>query len=165
VKEISMRLCALVCATLLLGACAHPWNSLDVAPGATREQVVQRAGPPTRVLPLPEGGQRLQYSMQPMGQYAFMVDRDAAGRVTSARQVLTAREFARIQPGWTRADVEREFGPPARVDGVASWNGPVMTYRWREQGDMFYWVYLDPQGVVHRAHQGIEHFNAPNDRD
>lgn len=62
-------------------------------------------------------------------------------------------------PGeWTRADVEREFGPPARIDAVASWNGPVMTYRWRDvQGaDMFYWVYLDPQGVVRRAHPGME---------
>lgn len=160
-----MRALVLSLSALLLGACAHPWNTLDVAPGATREQVVQRAGPPTRVVPLADGRQRLQYSLQPSGQYAFMVDLDAAGRVTSARQVLTAQEFARIQPGWTRADVEREFGPPARIDGVASWNGPVFTYRWREQTDMFYWVYFDPQGIVRRAHQGIEHVNAPNDRD
>ncbi|HEY8358248.1 MAG TPA: hypothetical protein VIL30_12385 [Ramlibacter sp.] len=161
-----MRLFALAFAAVLLGGCAHPWNTLDVAPGATREQVVARAGQPTRVVALPDGGQRLQYSGQPLGQYAFMVDLDAGGRVVRARQVLTAAEFARIQPGtWTRADIEREFGPPARVDGVSSWNGPVLTYRWREQGDMFYWVYLDPQGVVRRAHQGIEHVNAPNDRD
>jgi hypothetical protein len=161
-----VRPIALACAALLVGACAHPWNVVDVAPGTPRDQVLARAGQPTRVVPLANGGQRLQYSMQPMGQYAFMVDLDAAGRVTGARQVLTAAEFARIEPGvWTRADVEREFGPPAKVDGVASWNGPVLTYRWREQGDMFYWVYLDPQGVVRRAHQGIEHINAPADRD
>ena len=163
-----MRLSALAFVALLLGGCAHPWNTLDVPAGASREQVLAQAGPPTRVVPLPDGGQRLQYSGQPMGQYAFMVDLDASGRVVRARQVLTAGEFARIQPGtWTRADVEREFGPPARVDGVASWNGPVMTYRWRDQalGDMFYWVYLDPQGVVRRAHQGIEFVNAPNDRE
>ena len=116
-------------------------------------------GQPGRALPLPDGGQRLQYSLQPGGQHAWMVDLDPAGRVVSARQVLNERDFNRIVPGtWTRADVEREFGPPARVDGVASWNGPVMTYRWRDvQGaDMFYWVYLDPQGVVRRAHPGME---------
>ena len=28
---------------------------------------------------------------------------------------------------------------------------------------MFYWVYLDPQGVVRRAHPGMEFVNAPND--
>ena len=78
---------------------------------------------------------------------------------TPREQVLTENEFNRIVPGqWTRADVEREFGPPARVDGVASWNGPILTYRWRDlQGaNMFYWVYLDPEGVVRRAHPGME---------
>ncbi|MEO7640583.1 MAG: hypothetical protein ABIU07_04130 [Ramlibacter sp.] len=72
---------------------------------------------------------------------------------------LTERDFNRIVPGeWKRADVERAFGRPARVDGVASWNGPVMTYRWRDRqgADMLYWVYLDPQGIVRRAHPGME---------
>jgi hypothetical protein len=152
-------------AVLLLAACAHPWNSANVAPGSSREQVIAQAGPPTRALPLPGGGQRLQYTLQPWGRYAFMVDLDAAGRVVRSRQVLTEAEFARIEPGkWTRQDIEREFGPPAMVDRVASWNGPVMTYRWMGQGEMFYWVYLDPQGVVRRAHPGMEFINAP-DRD
>ena len=68
-------------------------------------------------------------------------------------------DFHRIVPGeWTWADIEREFGPPARIDAVASWNGPVWTYRWRDlaNADMFYWVYLDPQGIVRRAHPGME---------
>ena len=114
------------------------------------------------------GGERLQYSLQPLGQYAWMVDLDPAGRVVRARQVLNAAEFQRIVPDqWTRADVEREFGPPARVDGVASWSGPVLTYRWRDadRSDMFYWVYLDDRGVVRRAHQGMEFVNAPNERN
>jgi hypothetical protein len=87
-----------------------------------------------------------------------MVDVDAAGKVVRAYQALTANNFNRIQPGWTRADIEREFGPPARVDGVASWRGPIWTYRWRDAGgaDMFYFVYFDEQGVVQRAHQGME---------
>jgi hypothetical protein len=111
-------------------------------------------------------GERLQYSMQPFGHHAWMVDLDAAGRVVQARQVLTENNFHRIEPGkWTRDDVEREFGRPAWVDGVASWRGPIMTYRWRDlaRADMFYWVYLDERNVVRRAHPGIEFFNAPND--
>jgi len=117
-------------------------------------------GTPTNTVPLPGGGQRLQYSLQPAGRYAWMVDLDASGRVLSTRQVLTEREFQRIVIGqWTRSDVEREFGPPAFVDRVGSWNGPVMNYRWRDlQGaDMFYWVYLDPNGIVGRAHPGMEY--------
>lgn len=155
---ITRRLCALA-AALVLAACASPFAGSSIGPGATRDQVVAQMGHPTRVIPLANGGQRLQYSMQPAGQYAWMVDLDAAGRVTNSRQVLSEREFHRIVPGeWTRADIEREFGPPARVDRVASWQGPVMTYRWRDlQGaNMFYWVYLDAQGVVQRAHPGME---------
>jgi hypothetical protein len=158
----------IVCAALLLGACAHPWNTMNVAPGTPRGEVIARAGQPVRAVPLAGGGERLQYTLQPLGQYAFMVDLDPAGRVVRTRQVLTAQEFARIEEGrWTLQDVEREFGPPARVDGVSSFQGSVLTYRWRDQGggDMFYWVYVDPQGVVRRAHPGMEHFNAPNDRD
>ncbi len=137
-----------------------------MAPGTPREQVLAQAGQPTRVVPLPGGGQRLQYSLQPGGQHAFMVDLDSAGRLMRARQVLSAAEFERIVVGqWTRDDMEREFGPPAQVDGVRSWDGPVLTYRWTDGSDMFFWVYLDRQGVVRKAHPGMEFVNAPNDRN
>ena len=159
----AVRLAAVMGAALLLAACAGPWG---VAPGSSRDQVLAQSGRPTRVLQLPDGGQRLQYSLQPLGRETFMVDVDASGRVVRSYQALTEGNFHRIEPGkWTRADVEREFGPPALVDGVASWNGPVLTYRWRDlaRSDMFYWVYLDPQGVVQRAHPGMEFINAPNE--
>ena len=160
-------LASLLAAAALLAGCATPFGAWDIAPGTPREQVIARAGQPVRVLALAGGGQRLQYTLQPLGHYAWMVDLDAAGKVVSARQVLTAENFYRIEPGkWTRADVEREFGPPAWIDGVASWNGPVMTYRWREINEpMFFWIYLDARGVVQRAHPGMEFVNAPNDRD
>lgn len=158
---------ALLVLPVLLAACAtHPTNAWNLAAGASRQEVLSRVGQPLRVIPLDGGGERLQYSTQPMGHYAFMVDLDAAGRVVRSRQVLTPAEFHRIEPGkWTRADVEREFGPPAWVDAVTSWGGTVLTYRWKEGNEpMFYWVYLDPQGVVQRAHPGVEFFNAPADR-
>jgi hypothetical protein len=161
-----MRLNALLLTALVvLAGCAHPWNTVDVAPGTPRDEVIARAGQPVRVVPLADGGQRLQYSLQPLGRYAFMVDVDASGRVVQSRQVLTAANFQRIVPGqWTRQDVEREFGPPAFVDRVASFNGTVMTYRWYDGSDMFYWVYIDPQGVVQRAHPGMEFINTPPER-
>jgi hypothetical protein len=157
----------LLCAgtALLLAACASPWATLNVPVGATRDEVVARSGRPTAMVPLPNGGQRLQYTLQPMGREAFMVDLDPAGRVVRSYQALTEANFNRIEPGrWTAADVQREFGPPGQIDGVASWNGPVWTYRWRDQANsnMFYWVYLDPQGIVRRAHPGMEFINGPN---
>lgn len=154
-------------AAALATGCASPFHGYGVEPGTPRDAVLARLGPPTGVVRL-DGGERLQYSLQPFGQYAWMIDLDPAGKVVRARQVLTANEFNRIQPGaWTGADVEREFGRPARVDRVTSWNGPIMTYRWkdRDNSDMFYFVYLDEQGVVGRAHPGMEFINTPRDRE
>lgn len=153
---------ALACCVALVGCAGGLVTSSSVAPGTPRADVIARLGQPTRAVPLPSG-ERLQYSLQPMGQYATMVDLDGAGRVVSARQVLTPAEFARVVDGqWTRADVEREFGPPARVDRVHSWSGDVLTYRWNDGSDMFFWVYLDARQVVQRTQMGMEFVNAPD---
>lgn len=161
------RLLLAVIATLLAACAGNPFRGYDIAPGTPRQAVLERMGQPHRVVRLP-GGDRLQYSLQPHGQHAWMVDLDAAGNVVQARQVLTEGNFHRIEPGkWTREDVEREFGRPAWVDGVASWRGPILTYRWRDiaNSDMFYWVYLDERNVVQRAHPGMEFFNGPDERN
>ncbi len=162
------KLLLLASITALLAGCAGgPFTSFDIAPGTARDAVVARMGQPGRVVRL-GNGERMQYSMQPFGQSAWMVDIDASGKVVQARQALTEANFHRIEPGkWTREDVEREFGRPAWVDGVASWDGPVMTYRWRDNvnSDMFYFVYLDRRNVVQRAHPGMEFINGPNDRN
>jgi len=159
------RLLAAFATTLLLAGCGtSAYNANGLQPGATRQDALSRMGNPTRVVPI-ANGERMQYSEQPFGHYVWMVDLDAAGKVTGVRQVMSEAEFNRIRPGqWTRDDVEREFGPPAQVDGVASWNGPIYTYRWRDldRADMFYWIYFDRQGVVQRAHRGMEFFNAPD---
>ncbi len=137
---------------LALAACAIS----PVQPGMTRAEVGSRMGTPGAVVALPSGS-RLQYSGQPQGQYALMVDLDVQNRVTQVRQVLNELEFARLSSGtWTRQDVEREFGRPAAIEHVASWQGDIMTYRWHDGVDMFYWVYLDPANIVRRAHPGME---------
>lgn len=150
VKTVS----SLAAAVLLMAGCAFT----PVQPGMSRDQVLASYGAPTRVVPL-GSGTRLQYSRQPAGQSVVMVDLDAAGKVLAVREVMTPQEFARVEPGkWTREDVEREFGPPARVDRVASWPGDIMNYRWRENNtqDMFFWVYLDAGNRVQRTGQGME---------
>lgn len=151
--------CLVAAGMLLLAACAgFPDAGRDLPPGTPRDAVIARCGRPTRVVPLPGGGERLQYSQQPVGQSAWMVDVDPGGKVLRTFQALTFENFSRIQPGWTMADVEGEFGPPARVEGVMSWRGPIWTYRWRDiaNTDMFYFVYFDERGIVGRAHQGME---------
>ena len=148
-------------AALLAGCAGYGLGGPDVPPGTPREAVLARLGQPTRVVPLPDG-ERLQYSLQPAGQHAWMVDLDRNGQVVGLHQALTAARLQQIQPGqWSRADVEREFGPPASIDTVGNWHGPIMAYRWNDGVDMFYWVYLDGHNVVQRAHPGME-FKDPN---
>jgi hypothetical protein len=149
------RLAAPLISTFVLSACAFS----PVQPGMTRDEVTARLGTPSRIAAL-SPGTRLQYSGQPAGQWATMVDLDASGHVVRARQVLNANDFNRIEVGkWTRQDVELEFGPPANVGRVASWPHDIMTYRWFEIDNMLYWVYLDQNNVVQRTGQGIEFFH------
>jgi hypothetical protein len=135
-----------------------------VQPGMSREQVVSQYGTPSRVVPL-ANGTRLQYSTQPVGQSAIMVDLDASGKVVSARQVLVPKEFYKIEPGkWTRADMEREFGRPGTIDRVGNWPGDIMTYRWLDADQpMFFWAYLDANNIVQRTAQGMEYPIRMND--
>lgn len=153
-----MQVLKTVSAVLVFGLLTTACAVRLAQPGMSREDVIARYGTPSRVLPLGEGT-RLQYSGQPAGQTAVMVDLDAAGKVIRAREVLTFTEFSKIEVGkWTRADVEREFGRPARMSRVASWSGDIMNYRWRDAGttDMLFWVYLDAANVVQRTGQGLE---------
>ena len=154
----------LAVAALAAGCASGPFGGYNLAAGTPRDAVIARMGPPQRVFRLPNG-ERLEYSQQPWGQQAYMVDLDSAGRVVQVQQVLNENNFYRIELNkWTREDVEREFGRPAKIDRVSSWPGPVMTYRWRDRvnTDMFYWVYLDAGNVVRRAHPGIDVINAPD---
>ncbi|APW40978.1 hypothetical protein RD110_26065 [Rhodoferax koreense] len=156
-----MRRLALPLIALLLTALA----GCAVKPGMTRDEVVSQWGRPTAELD--RGGvHRLQYSHEPMGQSVVMVDLDATGRVVQSREVMNLNEFSKIDISGTttRDDILWAFGPPAKVDGVASWKGDIWSYRWKDTQDMWFWVYFDPSGVVRRTQQGLELPLFPNIR-
>jgi hypothetical protein len=148
------RLLYVAAASLAFTGC----TVMSVPLGTTRDEVLKQMGSPSNTVAL-ASGTRLQYSRQPAGQTAVMVDLDAAGRVVSVRQVLKLEEFTKIEVGkWSRADVEREFGRPALINHFMSWKGDVMTYRWRDDTgqNMFYWVYLDEKQIVQQVGQSPE---------
>jgi hypothetical protein len=154
-----MRFLLSAAAALSLAGCAFlPFTNFDFAPGTPREAVLARAGQPGTTVRTATG-ERMIYSLQPVGRQAWVVDLDRAGKVVRVEQALTEQNLERIQPGWSRLQVEAEFGPPAWTDRVQSWEGTIMNYRWRDQSlrDMWYWVYVDAGGVVRRAHPGVEY--------
>ena len=152
------RYLLITAAAVWLTAC----SGVPIAPGATQAEVLARYGKPSDVVALP-AGQRLQYSIQPAGFTAFMVDLDAAGRVTTARQVLSPADFARVAVGqWTRSDTLREFGRPASIERVRNWPGDILTYRWQTaQEPIVFYVYLDANQVVQQTGTAAEQRREP----
>ena len=133
-----------------LTGCAFPARE---KPGALRDDVVARLGPPTATHRLPTG-ERLLYSELPAGFAAYALDFDTTDRLVRNEQVLTQKRFEGIPIGtWTRADVAYNFGPPLRVEQVARFDGDIWTYRLmgdfntRRQGH----VHIDRAGVVRRV--------------
>lgn len=160
----TLRVLAGAGAALLLAACALLANPGGVAPGTPVAEVLQQLGAPSARYPAAAGaGERLQYSYQPAGQWVYNLDLDAQGRVARVEQALDEARFDRIQPDrWTRADVLREYGPPAQVVGVRNFEGDIWVWRylsgptWR-----LLFIDVDPAGVVRGWSTGDENLPDP----
>lgn len=139
---------------VLLSACATP---AQLPPGTARAQVIERFGAPQARHPLPGGGERLEYGGGPLAQETWMVDLDAAGGVTAARQVRTGENFARLRLGIDRAEVvQREFGTPWRIEryplsGLTAW-----MYPYKEAGvwNSMMAIHFDDAGQLVRVENG-----------
>ena len=144
------RLAAAVLLALALAACAVPeWQK----PGTPLADIERTMGRPTLVEPLESGGQRLVYSRQPAGQQVYHMDFDAGQRLVRVTQVLTLENFQALRNGQdTQGSVRRRFGPPALLERVASFDGPIWTYRILDNGEPRQaHVHIDPAGVVRRV--------------
>ncbi len=150
---------------LLLGACALWADPSRVAPGTPAAQVLHALGPPSARYPAEGGaGERLQYSYQPGGQRVVNLDLDAQGRVARVEQALDDALFERrIAPGrWTRPQVLREYGPPARTMGVHNFDGDIWVWRYL-QGPTWRLLFIDidRSGVVRGWSTGDENLPDP----
>ena len=123
---------ALVGALGLSGCGVLPANPMDAAL-QTEAEVQARLGPPGRVwaaLPaVPPGSKTLEYSRQPSGHTAYMVDIGADGKVLAVRQVLNRQSFARVVMGMAPEDVLRLLGRPMQITPY-SLSG-LTYYEWR----------------------------------
>ena len=64
----------------------------------------------------------------------------------------------RIQPNhWTRQDVLREYGPPARIEAVHNFKGQIWVWRYLEGPTWrLLFIDIDPAGVVRGWSTGDE---------
>ncbi|WPB56078.1 hypothetical protein [Xylophilus sp. GOD-11R] len=119
---------------------------------ATPATVQARLGTPTASFPLPEGGQRLQYSQMPAGYQVWNYDFDTSGRLIRQDQALRYDNFNRIVQGQTREDeILRTYGRPMRIVKVATFDGPIWDYRFSDiNNPRIISIHIDRAGIVQR---------------
>ncbi|KMY86230.1 putative lipoprotein transmembrane [Candidatus Paraburkholderia calva] len=154
------------CVALLLTACAQPWQA--VPPGADASVLTARLGPPREVYDLPDGGKRLMWPTQPLGEFTTAADVDASGKVLNVRQVLDENEFYKAQIGvWTKKDVLVNFGRLVKASYFPLMKREVWTYRYMEANIwyMMYSFYFDDQGIVRLTQKTPDPLHDPERRN
>jgi hypothetical protein len=138
----------LACVTLWSVGCAlqsqlEPAKRLS--PGQDEAAVLAIMGAPTGRHALQGGARRLEFARGPLGFETWMVDLDAAGRVSTVEQVLQARRFAQVRRGMTEADLVQLLGRP--TSRQRQYLDRVTIY-WRHSPYECVWfgVTLSPQG-------------------
>jgi len=147
-----------------LAGCAD--MAAKVPPGAPLSQVEAEYGRPNftceRTGPGPglAGGQRVIWTQQPLGQYAWGANVGPDGRIDRVERLLTDEHFKLLSDGdWPAERVRCEFGPPAIIDqvGLPSVRQVVWSYRYRENDvwNSLMYVYMGRDGDrVTRHHPG-----------
>jgi hypothetical protein len=131
----------------LLAGCATP----PVPPGATLAEVRRAWGEPGATHTLPGGGVALEYATGPWGRTTWMVRGDAAGRVTSAQQVLTEPGLAAFQAGAEGLDpaaVRLALGRPGEVRRLPRQRAEVWAWRYVTNDCLWFEVEFDAQRRV-----------------
>ena len=117
-------------ALLALSACA---NLAQVAPGTPLADVQAQFGRPNFECPQANGGRRVIWTQQPMGQYAWGANVGADGRVDKVLPLLTDPHFKVLETGtWSptgcAANSARRPGSMKQAWArSAKWSGPIAT--------------------------------------
>jgi len=126
----------------------------ELRPGiSTAAEVVEKMGKPT--MEWQEGADQVwEYPFTPEGTRNYMLTLGPDGILKSMEQVLTPENFARVQPGMTRAQIRRLLGRPASVQLFERQQEEV--WEWKEQtplpsSDMRFNVYFSNTGEVTRT--------------
>jgi outer membrane protein assembly factor BamE (lipoprotein component of BamABCDE complex) len=134
-----------------------------LTPGVTtEEQVRNQMGRPEIERTFTDGSKRLEYPRGPQGLNTYMVDIDRDGILQDITQVLTATNFARVQPGMSEDEVRRMLGKPGQVAVFPLKPETVWSWKWREGGvtqegifnvhfDAFHKVYTTSRSDVRRG--------------
>lgn len=143
---------------LLLCACAV-FSPPPLATAQTQADVLRMLGTPTARYAMPSNATRLEFARGPMGRETWMVNIDAASRVTGWMQALEERRLRDFQaraPGMSRDELLRTLGTPGERRPGGRQGGEVWSYRFPTNECMWFQVSLGDDGVVRDGTFGID---------
>ena len=142
-NEVMKTTVLLAAAAWLLLACAAPVP----APQTPVDAVLKAWGRPTATYTLQPAGQRLEFASGPWGRTTWMIDLDAAGRVTQTRQVLDEAEFLRVQSQapLSQDALLRWIGTPGERRGARG-GGQTWSWRYPTNDCLWFQVSIDAEG-------------------
>lgn len=132
----------------LLSGCA---SVSSVQSGTPVDEVISKFGRPSVTCSLPDGGRRMVWTQQPMGETAYALNVGADKKVGAPQQLLQDNHFSVLGNGqaWTPEMLRCEFGPPASVseDGFGSSRQWVWGYRYlRGSEALMMYIYMGQDG-------------------
>ncbi|HEY4067945.1 MAG TPA: outer membrane protein assembly factor BamE [Burkholderiaceae bacterium] len=135
--------------TALLAAC-DPQRISELEEGVSTEADVRaRFGEPEAVYAEANGARTFEYPRQPAGQVNYMITVGPDGKMSALRQVLKPDNFAKIAPGWDKAQVRRLLGRPAKTARYALKSEEVWDWRFVDsQQPKLFSASFDPDGHV-----------------
>jgi len=162
IRNNSKTLFLVTLTSSVLLACSAP-----LQPGQTQELVAKVRGQASARYPLPGGAERWAYAST-FGQQTWMVDFDAQGKLLRSYPALSDRNFANIVIGrFDKADVAREFGPPAHTDGVGwgQYTFEVWSYRYQQAdtANSLMHVHFGKDGKVVKYYPGPDPYFEPRE--
>ena len=126
-----MKFWTILCATMLLAACAS-YNGSGLRPGEARLDDVQGLmGPPAMRWQEPDGSVQLAYPRGPAGYHTFMVKLGPDGLLQSIANVLEENSFVRIRAGMSKDEVLHVLGPPDYSRSVYFKARDELVWDWR----------------------------------
>ena len=134
VAVLGLALAATACAT---------YKPQDLRAGQSEAEVVALMGVPTDRYNQTPGVTRLEYATGPFGRTTWMVDLDAAGKVTAWAQVLNETAFTYVQMNYRQMDAQLlryTLGRPGETRSGGWQGGQVWSWRYPTNECLWYQV-------------------------
>ena len=131
-----LALTALCVAAALLSTGCDERRAAKLEEGlSTEADVRQQFGDPAQITERADGSKVFAYPRQPEGTTNIEITIGADGKMSALRQLLTAANFAKVQPGMDQAAVRGLLGRHAKA----------VRYAMKPDEEIWHWQFLDGQ--------------------